>query len=345
MYRFDSDYMEGCHPSILKRMEETNFDQAAGYGNDCWCDNAKRMIREFCGNPDADIHFLVGGTQVNAAVITALLKPYQGVLSSDCGHINVHETGAVEHNGHKVLALPSNNGKITAAQLDKAIKEHWSLGNREHVVMPGMVYLTFPTEYGTIYSRAELRDIYAVCKKADLPLYIDGARLGYGLAGVGCDIDIRDLSTLCDAFTIGGTKQGAMMGEALVFNNVALSKDFRYAIKMSGAMLAKGRFLGIQFETLMQDDLYMKLSRSAVKKAQRIKDAFVSKGYTMLMESPTNQQFPVISNEIIRELREKFSFEIWENVDSEHTAVRFCTSWATTEEATEELINYISSSF
>jgi len=341
MFRFDSDYLEGCLPEILEKLQETNYEQTIGYGEDPHCAHAKELIREACKAPEADVHFLVGGTQTNVTVISSILRPYQAVVCAESGHINVHETGAVEHSGHKVLGLPSSDGKITTAQIRKVLENHRDDYSREHTAQPGMVYISFPTEKGTLYSLAELKEISKLCLEWELPLFIDGARLGYGLTSPACDVTLGDIAALADVFYIGGTKQGALFGEAVVFTDRNLSKDFRYNIKMNGGMLAKGRLLGIQFETLFTDGLYFRAAEKAVRKAQMIRSAFAGKGYKFLVDSPTNQQFPILPNHKIGKLREQFSFEDWEKVDAKHTAIRFCTSWATTDEAVQNLISVV----
>lgn len=338
MFRFDSDYLEGCLPEILEALQKTNLVQTVGYGEDEYCAEAGELIKKACGAPEADVHFLVGGTQTNATVIASLLRPHQGVLCAVSGHINVHETGAVEHTGHKVLGLPSGDGKITASQIREALADHDADYSREHTVQPGMVYISFPSEKGTIYSKAELSAIAGVCREWGIPLFIDGARLGYGLSSPKCDITLQDLARLADIFYIGGTKQGALFGEAVVFRSKDLSKDFRYNIKQNGGMLAKGRLLGIQFATLFRDGLYLRAAEGAIGKAFRIKEAFASKGYSFLVDSYTNQQFPILPNALVADLHTKFGFEDWQKVDSTHTAVRFCTSWATCDEAVNALI-------
>lgn len=339
--QFLCDYCEGAAPEILKRLEETNFCQTVGYGEDEFCAAARARIAARIGRDDLDIHFLVGGTQTNATAIASMLKPYQGVVCADCGHINVHETGAIEHSGHKVLPLSSVRSKITAEQIDECYESHFGDGNHEHIVQPGMVYLSFPTELGMLYSKAELQAIKAVCAKWNTPLYIDGARLGYGLASPCCDVRLEDMPDLCDAFYIGGTKQGALFGEALVIVNPELRKDFRYYIKQNGGMLAKGRLLGLQFDTLFTDDLYFKLSESAVQKAFRIRDAFKAAGFEMLVESPTNQQFVILTPEVEAKLSEDFGYEFWQKASNGLPAVRFCTSWATTDANVDKLIDTI----
>lgn len=339
MISFDSDYLEGCLPEILEAFQKTNFEQTPGYGKDIYCDEARDIIRDACEAPEADVHFLVGGTQTNATVIASLLKPYQGVICADTGHINVHETGAVEHTGHKVLAIPNTDGKISAAQIREVLDAHYSDPCAEHTVQPAMVYISFPTELGTIYSKEEMRAISKVCRVAGIPLFVDGARLGYGLASPGCDLTLPDIASLADVFYIGGTKQGALFGECIVFRNTTFSKDFRYSIKQNGGMLAKGRLLGIQFAELFRDGLYFRAAKHAVELAQLLKSSLKEKGYSFLVDSPSNQQFPVLKNDDVARLHELFGFEDWTKIDGEHTAVRFCTSWATTREAVDALLS------
>ena len=341
MIQFQCDYNEGAHPRILERLIQTNLEQTVGYGEDHYCESARNVIKEVCERADADVHFLVGGTQANATVISSVLKPYQGVVCAHTGHINVHETGAIEHGGHKVLAIPSKNGKLDAGDLLKCIQDHYSEDGPEHTVQPGMVYISFSTETGTIYSLSEIRAIRHVCTEYGLPLFIDGARLGYGLASEGCDVTLKDIADLADVFYIGGTKQGALFGEAVVITNNDLKKDFRYCIKQNGGMLAKGRLLGIQFQTLFEDGLYFQLSEHAVSLALKIRDAFKAKGYPFIAESPSNQQFPILPDEVLEILGKDFLFSIWQKTDENHTAVRFCTSWATSPEAVDKLLNAI----
>lgn len=339
MIRFNSDYLEGAHPKILEKLTETNFVQTPGYGEDEYCERAREIIKEKCAAPDAYVQFLVGGTQTNMTVIASVLKPYQGVISADTGHINVHETGAVEATGHKVLALPSDDGKITAAQVQEVYDIHWADVDHEHIVQPGMVYISHPTENGTLYTKAELKALYEVCKKCGLPLFLDGARLGYGLMSKGTDVTWQDLAAFTDVFYIGGTKVGALFGEALVISNQTLAKDFRYMIKQRGGMLAKGRLLGLQFLTLLEDGLYEEIAKKAVEQAMRLKEAFVEKGYPLLYDSYTNQQFPIFPNSQLEQLKEKYSFALWCAMDEEYSAVRFCTSWATKDEDIETFLN------
>lgn len=337
MIYFNCDYLEGAHPAIMKKLLETNMEQTIGYSTDHHCDAAREKIRAACQAPEADVHFLVGGTQTNTTVIASILRPYQGVLAAVSGHINVHETGAIESTGHKVLSLPSSDGKITAQQVDKYCYAHQHDDNYEHIVQPGMVYVSHPTENGTLYSKAELTAIYDTCRKWNIPLFLDGARLGYGLMSDASDMTLPELAHLCDVFYIGGTKVGALFGEAVVIMNPALKTDFRYMIKQRGGMLAKGRLLGIQFETLFTDDLYFTISRHAIDMAMQIKEIFVSAGYDLLFDSPTNQQYPILPDEHIAALKRDFGFEFWERVDETHSGTRFCASWATTQENVDAL--------
>lgn len=338
MYQYQCDYNEGAHPRIMERLMETNFEQTVGYGEDHYCEAARAAVRKAVGREDVDVHFLVGGTQANATVISSILRPYQGVLCATTGHINVHETGAIEHGGHKVLALEAADGLLSAALIREAVEAHYAEDGPEHTVQPGMVYISFSSEVGTVYSLSQLREISAVCREYGLPLFIDGARMGYGLASEGCDVSLSDIAALADVFYLGGTKQGALFGEAVVIVNDALKKDFRYCIKQNGGMLAKGRLLGIQFLTLFEDGLYFQLSEHAVSQAMRIRDAFESKGFGFLVQSPSNQQFPILDNATMERLSSDFLFSFWQKVDDTHTAVRFCTSWATRPEAVDALI-------
>ena len=337
MIYFNSDYLEGAHPSIMKRLMETNMAQSVGYSEDEYCAAAREKIKAACEAPDADVHFLVGGTQTNTTVIASILRPYQGVIAPTSGHINCHETGAIESTGHKVLALPTDNGKITAQQIEEYYLWHHTSPDFEHIVMPGMVYISYPTEGGTIYSKAELTAIYETCQRCGLPLYIDGARMGYGLMSDECDLTLPELARLCDVFYIGGTKVGALFGEAVVVMNPALKKDFRFFMKQRGGMLAKGRLLGIQFDTLFTDDLYLKISRHAIDMAHQIREIFVSAGYPLLFDSPTNQQYPIMPDSELAEIGKNFGYEYWERVDETHSGVRFCASWATTQENVDAL--------
>lgn len=338
MISFESDYNNGCHEAILNRLSATNNERATGYGLDDFCNAARDKVRQACGAPDADVFFLVGGTQTNATVIDAMLSGYQGVLSVETGHINVHESGAIEFGGHKVLALPSHDGKMDADELRRWLEAFYADIAYEHMVFPGMVYITFSTEMGTIYSRDELQAISDVCKQYKLPLFIDGARLGYGLMAEGCDVTMQQLAALCDVFYIGGTKCGALCGEAVVFPHGNAPAHFFTIVKQHGALLAKGRLLGIQFDVLMEDGLYFKIARHAVEQAMRLRDAFVAKGYDMYSNSPTNQQFVLLDKETIARLEKDFVFEQWFPVGDKMNC-RFVTSWATRPEDVDALID------
>lgn len=341
MIRLECDYACGAHPTVLERLVSTNSEHTPGYGVDVHCQNAADSLRSLCQCPDADVHFLVGGTQTNTTVISAALRPHQGVVSADSGHIAVHETGAIEATGHKVLTIPSNNGKLTAQQIDTFCRNHYEDPTAEHTVQPGMVYISNPTELGTIYTKKELEDISAVCKKYQIPLFLDGARLGCALAAEENDLTLADLAQLCDAFYVGGTKMGALFGEALVLTHPALKKDFRYSIKQNGGMLAKGRLLGVQFEALLEDNLYFTIGRHSVSMAMQLRSACEKKGYPMVVDSPTNQQFPILPNQVLERLAPVCTWSPMEKIDSEHTAVRFCPSWATTQEEIDQVIELL----
>ena len=335
MILFSCDYQEGCHPSILQKLTETNMEQTVGYGMDDYCQQAADMIRKRFKCENAAVHFLVGGTQANATVIDSILRSYEGVLCADTGHINVHETGAIEATGHKVLALPGKDGRITSAQISVAAALQ---ADDEHTVRPGMVYISLSTEIGTLYNLAQLHDIYETCKKLGLYLYVDGARLGCALMSPVNDIQVEDLAANCDAFTIGGTKNGALFGEAVVLVNPALQPRFRYMIKQHGGMLAKGRLLGLQFAALMENDLYFTIASHAVDEAMRIRTALREKQIPLVVDSPTNQLFPIFTDEQLEKLEENFVFSTWERIDEKSTAVRICTSWATKTEDVDQLI-------
>ena len=332
MILFNSDYTEGAHPRILKKLMETNLEQTPGYGEDAYCEAAREAIRKVCDAPEADVHFLVGGTQANFTVISSALKSYQGVLCADTGHINVHETGAVEACGHKVLALPGKDGKITAEQIRNAHDLHWSDESHEHIAQPKMVYISHPTELGTLYTKGELEEIGRVCRECGLYLFLDGARLGYGLMAPGTDVTIADIAKICDVFYIGGTKVGALFGEAVVIMNPQLKPDFRYCIKQKGGMLAKGRLLGIQFLELFRDGLYFEIAKHAIDMAMILKEGLKEKGYSFFMDSVTNQQFIMIEDEKLEKIREKYGVTYQQRYDETHSVIRLCTSWATTEE-------------
>lgn len=336
MISFTCDYSEGTCREILEKLTETNLEQTVGYGEDKYCTSAKKKIRKAIGIEDADIYFLCGGTQTNQIAIDGLLSPTEGVISADSGHINVHEAGAIETCGHKVLSVKGVNGKIVCDDLKKYLKDFYSDENKEHMVYPGMVYISYPTEYGTLYTKKELEDIYAVCKEYGLSFYIDGARLGYGL--IKGENTLKDIASLCDAFYIGGTKIGAMFGEALIFTKGNTPKHFVTFIKKHGALLAKGRMLGIQFDCLFENDTYLSYCKNAVDKADKIRDAFKSKGYKLVYENETNQVFVLLSNSQMTRIKEKVEFAKWEKYDDDHFICRFATSWATTDEQVNTLI-------
>ena len=337
MLYFECDYNNGAHPQILQRLIETNDILQSGYGADSYTAGAKNKIRNAIGKPDADIYFIAGGTQTNLVVISSILKGFEGVIAADTGHIGSHEAGAIEYTGHKVLTLPSHEGRISADELEEYISAFYSDGNYEHMVFPGLVYVSFPTELGTLYSKSELSRIYAVCKDHGIKLFIDGARLGYGLMSTRCDFGIEDISKLCDVFYIGGTKVGALCGEAVVFPNNDAPEHFFTSVKQHGALLAKGRLCGIQFDTLFTDNLYLDISKNAIVQAEKLKDILKEKGYKFYLETPTNQQFIVIDNTALDLLRSKVAVSFWEKYDGTHTVIRFCTSWATTDEQIEQL--------
>ena len=338
MIRFGSDYQEGAHPRILKRLAEVNFEQSPGYGEDEFCAEARRLIREKCAAPEADVQFLVGGTQTNFTLLAAALRPHQGVIAADSGHIAVHETGAVEATGHKVIELPAVNGKLAAGQVSEYCRRHFADDSHEHMVMPGAVYISNPTELGTLYTRGELNALRGVCDHWNLTLYLDGARLGCGLASPENELDLPFLASVCDAFSIGGTKQGALFGEALVLLRDDLKRDFRYILKQRGGMLAKGWLLGLQFAELMRDGLYEELSDHAIHLAMRIRRALREANVSFLVDSPTNQQFPIFTDEQVRRLSAKYAFSDIRPLDDGRTAVRICTSWATRSEDVDQLI-------
>lgn len=334
---FASDYMEGAHPSILETLQETNFLASPGYGTDSFTESAKQKIREACTAPDAEVYFLVGGTQTNATVIDGLLQSYQGVIAADTGHVSMHEAGAIEHSGHKVLTLPHELGKLSAEEIRAYLKTFWSDENHEHMVMPGMVYISQPTEYGTLYSKKELEDISSVCREYQIPLYVDGARLAYALASPANDVSLQDLAGLCDVFYIGGTKCGALFGEAVVIPKAGQIPHFFTIIKQHGALLAKGRILGIQFDVLFTEHLYEQIGKTAVALAAKIQDTIKAAGIPLYLESPTNQVFCIMENSRLEALGNEVEYSFWEKADETHTVIRFATSWATQEENVEKL--------
>jgi len=338
MIRFNSDYLEGAHPRILERLTQTNMVQTPGYGEDEFCERARATIRRLCDAPDVDVQFLVGGTQTNATLLTAALLPYQGVISADSGHIAVHESGAIEARGHKVIALPGRDGKLDAGQVSECCRLHFSDESHEHMVMPAAVYISYPTEVGTLYSRDELKALRAVCDQQKLTLFLDGARLGYGLASPENTLDLPFIARTCDAFYIGGTKQGLLFGEALVIRSEGLKRNFRYLIKQMGGMLAKGRLLGVQFDAILEDGLYFQLGRHAVQLADKIRRELTALGLTFYAENGTNQVFPIMRDTVLSALSDRYRFEPWGRVDESHSAVRIATSWATREEDVDQLL-------
>ncbi len=339
MLHFDTDYMEGCHPEVMKRLVETNLEHTVGYGSDEYSKQAKQLIREACEAPEALVQFLIGGTQTNATVIDALLSRHEGVLAAETAHINVHESGAIEHSGHKILTLPSHQGKVDAGEVEHYISEFYRDDTYEHMVAPGMLYITQPTEYGTIYSLAELEELSRICHSHDIPLYIDGARLGYALACEEADFTLADIARVADVFYIGGTKVGALFGEAVVAANPKRLPHFFPLVKQHGALMAKGRLQGVQFATLFTNNLYVRIARHAVELAQKLRNAFVAKGYNMAIDSPTNQQFVTLPNEVMDRLFEYATFELWGPRGEKETTVRFVCSWATDEKDVDEFIS------
>ncbi len=338
---FASDYMKGAHPNIIRRLADTNMMQTVGYGLDPVCEEARKKIRKACGCIDAQVEFLVGGTQTNAVMIDAFLRPYQGVLSAQTGHIAGHEAGAIEASGHKVIVLEHELGKISADTVRHYMEDYYGDANHEHVVMPGMVYISHPTEYGTLYTRKELEDLSRVCREYELPLYLDGARLAYALACRENEITLHDLSKNCDAFYIGGTKCGALFGEAVVIPDPNKLPHLFTLIKQHGALLAKGRILGIQFDELFTGDLYRNIGEAAIRTADRIREALREKNYRFFFDTPTNQIFVVLENERVREIGEKVEYSFWEKFDDSHTVIRLCTDWGTTDEEVEKLIEVL----
>ena len=338
MLSFENDYAEGAHQRVLQHLIDTNLVQMPGYSTDDYCAAAREKIKAACQCPDAQVYFLNGGTQANAIVIRTMLQQYEGVVSAVTGHINCHEAGAVEYSGHKVLPLPQHDGKIDANELDSLIKAFYADGSHEHMVFPGMVYISHPTEYGTLYTKAELEAVAAVCRGWNIPLFMDGARLGYGLMSYDTDVTLQDIAKLCDVFYIGGTKVGALCGEAVVFTHNNAPKYFMTTVKQHGAMLAKGRLLGVQFDALFTDGLYFDISRHAIDMAMKVKEGFRKRGYELFIDSPTNQQFVILDNDELARISQKVCCCVWEPVDENRTAVRFATSWATTPEAVDTLM-------
>lgn len=337
MISFESDYIAGAHPQILKRLAETNYECLSGYGTDPYCERAREKIKRACGCEDAQVEFLVGGTQANALVISTMLKDYEGVVAAATGHISTHEAGAVEFTGHKVLELPQREGKLMPDVLEAFMRDFYADGNHEHMVIPGMVYISYPTEYGTLYTKRELSRLAEICGSYHIPLYLDGARLGYGLVSNACDLTLPELARLADVFYIGGTKVGALCGEAVVFTKQNRPRHFLTSVKRRGALLAKGRLLGVQFDALFTDDLYFSISRHAIAMAEELKALFHERGIDFYLESPTNQQFVILENERMKRLGEQVGFSFWEKYDEAHTVVRFATGWSTGREDLEVL--------
>ncbi len=339
MISFVNDYSEGAHERIMEVLLKTNREQTAGYGMDEYCTEARQLIMNQLHHEESQVHFLVGGTQTNMTVIAAFLRPHQGVVSADSGHVNVHESGAIEATGHKVLALPSKDGKINAQEIRTCLQDHFGNANFEHMVQPGMVYISDPTEVGTIYTKKEITDISVVCQENEIPLYVDGARLGCALTCPENDLTLSDLACLTDAFYIGGTKMGALFGEALVINNPRYGKDFRYILKQRGGMLAKGRLLGIQFAELFRDSLYFDLARHANEMAQKLQKEIGSMGYSFAFHSPTNQIFPIFSDKLLEEIGQKYKYEYWARIDQNSSMIRLCCSWATEEKNVDAFLS------
>ena len=337
MVSFECDYIAGAHPEILKRLAETNMESLPGYGMDHYCESAKEKIAAACGLPDAQVELLVGGTQTNAVVISTMLRDWEGVIAATSGHVSVHESGAIEFTGHKVIELPAKDGKLEAAAVRKYLETFRSDMTHDHMVFPGMVYISYPTEPGTLYSKSELEALSEVCREYGIPLYLDGARLGYGLMSDACDMTLQDIARLTDVFYIGGTKVGALCGEAVVFTKGNRPPHFITSVKRRGALLAKGRLLGVQFDTLFTDDLYFNISRHAIEMAGKIKEIIKEKGWRVYMDSPTNQQLILMTEEEMAELAKTVSFDRWGIFDETHTIVRLASSWSTTEEDIEAL--------
>lgn len=337
MISFESDYITGAHPKVLQALIDSNLTVQSGYGADEYCASAREKIKLACGCPEADVQFLVGGTQTNATVITTMLKEYEGVISATTGHIHAHEAGAVEYSGHKILPLPHTLGKLKSEDLKALIETFYHDEAHEHMVFPGMVYISHPTEYGTLYSLEELTALSEICRSYNIPLFMDGARLAYGLMSNQTDVTLQDIARLCDVFYIGGTKAGALCGEAVVFTRNNTPAHWMNLIKKRGALLAKGRLLGVQFDALFTDDLFFEIGAHAIKMAEKVKEICAAKGYSFYIDSPTNQQFVVLDRETLERLRKEIAFNIWEWVDDDHAVVRFATAWSTTEEDLQAL--------
>lgn len=341
MLYFDSDYLEGAHPNILDKLVASNFEQTPGYGTDTYCESARQKIRTACNCPNAQVHFLVGGTQTNATVIDGILKSFEGIIATNCAHIEVHEAGAIEFGGHKVITLPEKDGKLQAKDVAEYLNKFYDDTSFEHMTIPGAVYISHPTEWGTLYTKQELSDLAQICQQYKLPLFLDGARLGYGLCAQNTDVTLSDIAKYCDVFYIGGTKVGALFGEAVVITKPNLIPHFFTIIKQHGALLAKGRLLGIQFDCLFTDNLYLKIAQNAIDKANKLKTILKAKNYKFYLETDTNQQFVILENTQMEKLRQQISFSFWEKYDENHTVVRFATSWATPQESIDKLNNIL----
>ena len=340
MLYFENDYCEGAHPAILQKLTQTNLEKVPGYGTDPYCASAREKIRAACDCPTADVSFISGGTQTNAIVIASMLQRWQGVLAAATGHVAGHEAGAIEYTGHKVISLPAHQGKVAAADVRDWCKTFYADANHDHMVFPGMVYISHPSEYGTLYTKQELEDLHAVCQEFQMPLFMDGARLGYGLAAEGTDVTLADIARLTDVFYIGGTKVGALCGEAVVFPQGAPA-HFMTMVKQQGALLAKGRLLGIQFDVLFTQDLYTRISKNAIDTANALKQGLAAKGYQFFIDSPTNQVFVVLANTQLAALEGKAKFGFWEKYDDTHTVMRIATSWATPMEEIHQLLELL----
>ena len=337
MLTFESDYTTGCCPEILEALKKTNYESVSGYGFDKFCASAEEKIKAVCNAPEAQVEFICGGTQTNQVVISSMLARYEGVIAAKTGHISCHEAGAIEYTGHKVFELPQIMGKLEASDIEDFMKVFEKADAKDHMVFPAMVYISHPTEYGTLYTLSELTAISETCRSRNIPLFLDGARLGYGLMSYQTDVTLQDITRLCDVFYIGGTKVGALCGEAVVFTHGNRPEHFLTMKKQNGALLAKGRLLGVQFDTLFTDNLYFRIAKHAIDMAERLKGILSDAGFPFLIESPTNQQFVIIDNATIERLRKDVGFEPWEAIDEDHTAVRFATSWSTTEKELDKL--------
>ena len=341
MISFESDYITGAHPKVLQRLIDTNYEAQPGYGSDVYCAAAAEKIKAFCKNPNVDVKLLSGGTQTNAIVISTMLQEYEGVFSAVTGHIHAHEAGAVEYNGYKILPLAHHEGKIDAKDVRTYLENFYKDESREHMVFPGMVYISHPTEYGTLYTKDELTALSAVCSEYNIPLFMDGARLAYALMSRHTDVTIEDIVSLCDVFYIGGTKAGALCGEAVVFTKNNTPAHFLNRIKKRGALLAKGRLLGAQFDALFTDDLFCEIGKHAIDMAEQLKEMFAKKGYPFFLDSPTNQQFVILDKATLERLRQHVAVSVWEWVDADHAVVRFATAWSTTQEDLDQLEKYL----